>query len=587
MGRRVATIAQSAGGSRAAKAPISAHPAFPAIVALWFAALLGLGSLVLPVALIEKLVTVTGIASLIPAAEPPLGFTARAGIALAASIAGTLVGLALARKVATASAPEPNSRGFSLASERQCRPISAHDELGEDGLDTTDFAPSSPAHKRRSLAMVEDNLPSAYLQAVPLPGQAIESRGEAALVEEAFASEPTGADEPVAEAGLEPLELGVFAAAEDEAEEQLSDDEAEDGLEALRLRIHTPDALATQDSPMIGKAFHPTEYEPGHAQYDPLPFAAPSLRRSLTSAFDEDEHADLPQDDEVEEMEGEDSFAYDPVPQLTVVKPDGGPGSDSRAMEELGLVQLAARLGASIEKRRTWLAQRQAPVCASPPSVTVFAENDDFEAAEAHEAARAIADFFEPANSDDAPLEDNADAVVQHVEADASIAMPPPVAVPAPLRGVPLDLDDEDDEDALAASFALPLSNARSEADLPGASEDEQFDEEEPEDGDYSSLLAMKNPFARQQEFVRIDEPEDDDGSIEPAVTFPSASPAAREETDEPQTHASAARPFDPPKKPAESALRSAPAPAPRDLGDAERSLRDALATLQRMSGAA
>ena len=48
----MATIAQSSSASRPAKAPISTHPAFPAIVALWFAALLGLGSLVLPVALI-------------------------------------------------------------------------------------------------------------------------------------------------------------------------------------------------------------------------------------------------------------------------------------------------------------------------------------------------------------------------------------------------------------------------------------------------------------------------------------------------------------------------------------------------------
>ena len=53
-----------------ANAPISAHPAFPAIVALWFAALLGLGSLVLPVAVIERLVMLTHISSIIPAAEP-------------------------------------------------------------------------------------------------------------------------------------------------------------------------------------------------------------------------------------------------------------------------------------------------------------------------------------------------------------------------------------------------------------------------------------------------------------------------------------------------------------------------------------
>ena len=46
--------------------PLSLHPAFPAIVALWFAALLGLGSLVLPAVLLEKAVSASGLASLVP-----------------------------------------------------------------------------------------------------------------------------------------------------------------------------------------------------------------------------------------------------------------------------------------------------------------------------------------------------------------------------------------------------------------------------------------------------------------------------------------------------------------------------------------
>ena len=54
------------GGKNADRLPVSAHPAFPAIVALWFAALLGLGNLILPVQLIESMLTTTGIASAIP-----------------------------------------------------------------------------------------------------------------------------------------------------------------------------------------------------------------------------------------------------------------------------------------------------------------------------------------------------------------------------------------------------------------------------------------------------------------------------------------------------------------------------------------
>ena len=60
-------------GDEAARLPVSLHPAFPAIVALWFAALLGIGSLVLPAALLDRVVSATSLASLLPAASPPLG----------------------------------------------------------------------------------------------------------------------------------------------------------------------------------------------------------------------------------------------------------------------------------------------------------------------------------------------------------------------------------------------------------------------------------------------------------------------------------------------------------------------------------
>ena len=73
-----------------AKPPLSLHPAFPAIVALWFAALLGLGSLVLPAVLLERMVVATGVASIVPAAAPPLGITARGIIALAGALARAL-----------------------------------------------------------------------------------------------------------------------------------------------------------------------------------------------------------------------------------------------------------------------------------------------------------------------------------------------------------------------------------------------------------------------------------------------------------------------------------------------------------------
>jgi hypothetical protein len=582
----VATIAPSTSASRPAKAPISTHPAFPAIVALWFAALLGLGSLVLPVALIEKLVTVTGISSLISAAEPPLGFTARAGIAIAASFAGAVVGLFLARKVASSSAPAPQGRSFALGTERQCRPISAPDELGEEGLDSPDPVPTPVLQKRRSLTMAEDNRPSAYLQAVPLPGESNEDRTELSLSDEISSPEPMPATGRIVQASYEPLELAAFVAPEDDEEEEST--QVDDGLEALRRRIHTPDTSAMRDSPMADETFDAAAFEPEPGDGDPLPFAAPSLRRSLTPAFDEAEQVGVRQDYDLEEAMDEEAFVDEPAPQLSIVEPDGEPGTDDRAVEELGLVQLAARLGASIEKRRAWLANRQNAVSSSPtlPALTSFGDVDDFEAAEAEDAARAIAHFFGPADTEE-PREVANDSEAPAAQLDFSPDAPPRAAMPAPLRGVPLDQNDEDDESAFTASFSLPLGGSFSEGEVASTDEEDGFDEEEPEDGEYSSLLAMKNPFVRQQEFVRVEEPEDESGSVEPAVTFPASTSSTRESAGETQAPATGPRLFDPPKKPVEGTLRSAPAAAPRDPDDAERSLRDALATLQRMSGAA
>ncbi len=595
----MATTADPYSDNRATGAPISVHPAFPAIVALWFAALLGLGSLVLPVGLMERLVTVSGIASLVPSAEPPLGFTARAGIALAAAIAGALIGMALARKVAASSAPQPTERSFSLAAERKCRPISAHDELGEERFEDA-APPSSPAvQKRRALAIAEENCHSDYLHSVPLPGQPVETPSP----DDMPLAEPVAA-EATAESDGEPLELGAFTASQEEAELEQPDAGSDAELEALRRDIHAPDGPAMQDSPMTDRTFRhsaaadgeeqvpqPTEpppvpqaFAPASAEPDPLPFAAPSLRRSLPDVLDEDQPIGSPELPEVDAPEEQEFSAKEPAPQLTVVEADGGAGADDRPLDELGLVQLTARLGASIEKRRAWLAERQEAVSATPsPTAVSFTEADDFEAVGAEDAARAIADFFGPAATEP-QAEQAAPFTAPDPQAETAATTAPRTAIPAPLRGLPLK-EGDDDGASLAASLSLPLTNTAAEITSEG--DNEGYDEEDADDGDYSSLLEMKNPFVRQQEFVRVEVPEDESGSIEPAVTFPSQSLPETVDLGHSNGHGSAARPFYPPKKPGAPAVGSAQNPAPQDLGDAERNLRDALATLQRMSGAA
>nr|WP_166178366.1 hypothetical protein [Altererythrobacter segetis] len=543
----MATTADSYSVKRApVKAPISTHPAFPAIAALWFAALLGIGSLVLPVALIERFVSVTGLAAVLSAAAPPLGFTARAGIALAGAIVGALVGLVLARKVAEAHASVPGTRSFKFEDARQCRPILAHDELGEEGLGSE--AAVGQANKRRTLAIVEEDLRSTYLQAVPLPGLSVD--------EPAAFAPPAEAPPPAEQSdAAEPLELAPFADPED------GDEDEDDGppemaanaaLDALRSRIHVPvESLSDEDQPMTDRpdADSPAPFGQAPDAADPLPFAPPSLRRAEAAAFDGGE------------IDAE--LAEPSVPHLAIIEDAGEPeSSDDRPLAELGLVQLAARLGASIARRKALQASRQPTLTAAIPPL---AGAEDFEAAEADEAARAIADFFGHGKSADVS------------PAQAELAAPAAPAIPVPLQAWTLDSDDETEDERIAASFSLPLTKAAA-PELAGDERSADMDELG-EETEYSSLLAMKNPFTRQEEFVRVEEPVTESAVVEPTVTFPSLAPA--------EASGLAPRPFDPPRNAAKTAA-SVGAPLPsRDPGDAERNLRAALATLQRMSGAA
>ena len=565
----MATTAESFSVKRVpAKAPVSTHPAFPAIVALWFAALLGLGSLVLPVALLERLVSVTGLAALIPGAAPPLGFTAQACVALGGAMAGALIGLGLARKVATAHASEREAHQLNFDEVRQCRPISAHDELGEEGLGLAADGPAVTAHKRRSLAMAEDNRRSTYLQTVPLPGLAVEEPSGVTPPAEAAPL----ALEDLGEAALDPLELGEFADLElaEENADDSSESEAHAALDALRSRIHFPvEDSSPQDSPMTDvPGFDiPQAFEPGADAADPLPFTPPSLRRAEAAALEEEEGAEKTSDA---------SCSEEPAPRLSVIADSGEHASldDDRPLAELGLVQLAARLGASLEKRKVWLASHLTAIApaASPP-----AGAEDFEAAEAEDAARAIAEFFGPAKAEREPA----------IEAAERTPEPAAPAVPVSLRSLPVDADDEADDGAFAASFSLPLARTAARAEPVDEEETPEPTEEAGEDSDYSSLLEMKNPFVRQQEFVRVEEPENDRGAFEPTVTFP-APPSLRASTGTPTAPpADSARPFDPPRNVAKFAAQAASPEGPRDAGDAERNLRAALATLQRMGGGA
>ena len=127
--------------------PITAHPLFPAVVALWFGALFGLGSLAVRPSLLEAAVIASRIDLLIPAAAPPLGVTARILVALGLSAVGSALGLMIARRITRPKVEVRQRKRTGVAREEAelqyrardahpdapaRRPISAHDELNTE-----------------------------------------------------------------------------------------------------------------------------------------------------------------------------------------------------------------------------------------------------------------------------------------------------------------------------------------------------------------------------------------------------------------------------------------------------------------------
>ncbi|MDE1467430.1 hypothetical protein [Aurantiacibacter sp. D1-12] len=623
------------------KPPVSAHPAFPAIVALWFAALLGLGSLILPVQLIERVVSATGIASLIPAAAPPLGFTARAAIALVATIFGALLGVVAAKRVANASRNRDDDIGEATGARRA---FSAHDDLEEDGIEAEEFYPdadyapdeeSGQRKRRRALAMEEEEGPSDFLSVAPLPGV---EEGDAGLdlMEEA-------------------LELEDEVEFTDESEPDVPAPEPVDGPVEAPPAVAHQEFVAPEDSEEAGEEPQPFAFRDRSNTAEPLAFSPPSMARQTPaqaeaaprlfdtpSASDEATEAQAEMPEEPQEDLVSDKQTFQPaVPQPFEAPREAAneaeiasaetpqedmtpPAAPTEAQgDSVGLVQLVQKLGDALDKHREWSAQRAAEAAAAPqPAPANEAEASeaapsipqDFEAARPDDAAEAMAAYFSrPAEAAPTPVED------EMPDADQP-------APPAPIPGqqfAPLaenmrirDEDDEDEMDDLAASFALPLTRAESPIppsvtptprpsfDIPppdaaAAAESEEIGEDEEEeetspqsDAAYSSLSSVNNPFKQDaQQFVRIDEPEPDVESVRPAVVFPhqetrmaTPAPAPVEEVDAQEAPASnVARPFD---RPAD-----APAPVqapqtdrqPANSDDNERALREALMNLQRM----
>ena len=595
--------------SSGAKPPITASPAFRWVVAIWFAALLGVGSLIVPVVLLERASTATGLASILPQAAPPLGFTARALIAGVGTVGGALLGLLLARLLVRDRQPNP----ARVASRR---PLSPADDLAElDNLDDFDETapPATVGGRRRALAIAEEEGPSDFLAVAPLPGvnapeEAIEFHPEdpePEPVEEAAPEAPQIFQPIEPDDAEQPFELEPSAELTDEQEA-----EEHDADEFIPPEPHFERqefiAVAEASEPVV-EADEP-EAEPQPVM-EPLAFSPPSMARTVVGY---DQHEDA---DEVMECEFEtdgqaapgftlndiavpESEEYVSDKQIFDAPEDAEPApfdqpAIAAAGQEVGesedggegLVQLVQRLGATLEKHREWSAEQAAAEPEPEPEPVV--EEDDA-------AEKAVPEDFDPAAADEA-----AEAMAAWFGSSPAAPAAPAAAQPAReqqyaafanrLTSVSEDEDEIEDEVAeLTATFSLPLAATPAEgedqrpafdqspAGYAKETADSDVDAEEYEDDSADSAqFASLNPFAgKDEEFVRIEEPEPEADSAEPAVLFPGQE--SRRASDP------GPRAFDPPAGQAENAAARAERPKPSN-DDNERALREALMNLQRM----
>ncbi len=170
--------------------PILAHRLFPAFAALWFAALFGLGSLAISSSVLGQVAVMTGLPAIIPAAAPPLGFTAHALFALLLAIAGGAAGLAIGLAVQR-SLPEQKPAPVYAPLRRSAAPTPPAAATDAPKVRARDAHPDAPP--RRPLELTD------ALAAEPIPpfNAALAEAAEAeALDLAAFDAAPVVPDAP-------------------------------------------------------------------------------------------------------------------------------------------------------------------------------------------------------------------------------------------------------------------------------------------------------------------------------------------------------------------------------------------------------
>lgn len=304
-----------------ASKPLSSHPAFPAAVAVWFAALLGGGTFVLPAAIFESAAVATGLSEIVPAAQPPLGDTARLVVSLAAAAIGALLGLFVAWQVCRSATVAAPATGLD--------PVEEYEPLDTAGA-------ASETGERTAWQVWREHMADADSLAEPDPVDKLESEADDNWAVEEDAILLADADHAGDDEYMDAIRQGpVFD--EDAEQEPMPTAPAEDDPQRAEAdRLVAGLARMRRDGKDAG-------YDPAPAEA-PLPQFAPEPEADddFDPAFLETEHLAETVSDNSPEPEPETG----PEPE-----PDPEP-SESPSFDHLGLPDLVARLELALEARR-------------------------------------------------------------------------------------------------------------------------------------------------------------------------------------------------------------------------------------------
>jgi len=530
---------------------VSAHPAFPAIVALWFAVLLGLGSLVVPVQALERLVAMIGIANFLPAAAPPLGPTARIVIALVAALFGAGLGFVAARRMNPRNAQARADQEASFEEEEDACTLDLAGLLtsevaseGEVEAEKAQPQDTKPLLRRRQLTIVKEDGPDDLLIVAPLPGDITTDAGHDHNhdVENSADFEPL--DEYEQESEEPPVQMAASfenLGGEDEdgdEDELAAEDEDEIAADADAKESHRDDVTDPLAPVEITQGAVPPA-ETDEAGPQPLHFSPPSLART---ADGEDCHMTSQCETGLSDEDAHHSEELAAMPHSLASEAPGHQDMDhacadreERAADpgELGLAQLVERLGSVLEEHRTWSAKRAA--AQQTPAAIAEAEEIPVEMPDQGPAQETPAPTFTPAAREEA-----ADAMAAYfsrpsTSSDAGLAEEEPAQVELAANEAEHSEDDPPLVYRSPTSTALPAEgDVREDGAVAVAAEPADAPVSPDRDASYRSLSAVDNPFRPKDGEPRAD--------AKPAPTRAKSGTRARARADNDETLRAALR---------------------------------------------